>query len=679
MSKYQFILEKYKNILFLNYLLNLADYEIVAPEMNLINDTFQIYSIIQKNDQKEFSAQIRRYDELNSSFQTDFLFFRDLYFMQYLEKSCISILDLVGFSPVDFKGSSSPVIVTEPALTQSLHDLLSKERGTISPNARWNFGKKMINIFGIASAMKELHKKDIIHGNLSPKSILLDDSLYPKLFDFSLSHFFKDISSNRLVGDFQYLAPEVIKKGEYCFESDVYAFSLIVYEILTNKKPFKDQSTQFVFKIHDLSDALAEIEGQVPECFVKLIKSCMLEDPESRPCFNAIAKLLLTPDFINNLKSKEEREEFINYAYLFKSTEKRLEQIKFISKFSFLSHIKSDDIYDNINIVENETGKYYSAEICKFPEKANSDEYMRKKELIKLISKFELPSILKCFGYYPINFSYEPFLTTINEYTKMSLKDILRKEQEMISPKEWNMTKKLITIYGIAAGMLYLHLNNIKHRNLTLDSILLDENYYPKISSFDYISKFHYYRYKAIYKELNSKHYQIKYIPKEFIMQDKYYNNSEVYSFSFILYEIITKEIPFKEFHSEDEIKNAILNGYRPKFHQIPECYKNLIEACWSEEISKRPSFSQIILELETNPEFISDDVDRNEFFKYIKSIEQSDIIYFEKFYKQLKKISKIFNDPYLIIGKISQNSYSKLYKIQNIKKKKIYVCNSFE
>ena len=104
-----------------------------------------------------------------------------------------------------------------------------------------------------------------------------------------------------------------------------------------------------------------------------------------------------------------------------------------------------------------------------------------------------------------------------------------------------------------------------------------------------------------------------------------------------------------------------------------------MIEACWSEEISKRPSFSQIILELETNPEFISDDVDRNEFFKYIKSIEQSDIIYFEKFYKQLKKISKIFNDPYLIIGKISQNSYSKLYKIQNIKKKKIYVCNSFE
>lgn len=77
MSKYQFILEKYKNILFLNYLLNLADYEIVAPEMNLINDTFQIYSIIHKDDQKEFSAQIRRYDELNSSFQTDFLFFRD--------------------------------------------------------------------------------------------------------------------------------------------------------------------------------------------------------------------------------------------------------------------------------------------------------------------------------------------------------------------------------------------------------------------------------------------------------------------------------------------------------------------------------------------------------------------------------------------------------------------------
>lgn len=61
--------------------------------------------------------------------------------------------------------------------------------------------KKLINIFGIASAMKHLHSYDIIHRNLSPKSVLLDDDLYPKLYDFSLSVLSRDRESEKdLVG-----------------------------------------------------------------------------------------------------------------------------------------------------------------------------------------------------------------------------------------------------------------------------------------------------------------------------------------------------------------------------------------------------------------------------------------------------------------------------------------------
>lgn len=82
-----------------------------------------------------------------------------------------------------------------------------------------------------------------------------------------------------------------------------------------------------------------------------------------------------------------------------------------------------------------------------------------------------------------------------------------------------------------------------------------------------------------------------------------------------IIYEIITNDIPFSELDSELEIEKAILKGCRPKINQTtPECYRNLIELCWSENPNERPSFSKIVHELETNQAFISDNININEY-----------------------------------------------------------------
>lgn len=62
--------------------------------------------------------------------------------------------------------------------------------------------------------------------------------------------------------------------------------------------------------------------------------------------------------------------------------------------------------------------------------------------------------------------------------------DILELERRGIVKHDWDDTKKLINIYGIAAGMAYLNCRDLIPRDLKPANILLDEHLYPKIVDF---------------------------------------------------------------------------------------------------------------------------------------------------------------------------------------------------
>ena len=53
-----------------------------------------------------------------------------------------------------------------------------------------------------------------------------------------------------------------------------------------------------------------------------------------------------------------------------------------------------------------------------------------------------------------------------------------------------------------------------------------------------------------------------------------------------------------------------------------------MIERCWSENPSERPTFDQIVTELKTNKKFITEKVDEKEFCEYIQFIENSENTY---------------------------------------------------
>ena len=67
------------------------------------------------------------------------------------------------------------------------------------------------------------------------------------------------------------------------------------------------------------------------------------------------------------------------------------------------------------------------------------------------------------------------------------------------------------------------------------------------------------------------------------------------------------------------------MNGYRPDFeYPIPYCYRRLIEKCWSENLNDRPSFDRILYELETDPHFITSNVDKDEYLDFISLVKDT-------------------------------------------------------
>lgn len=196
---------------------------------------------------------------------------------------------------------------------------------------------------------------------------------------------------------------------------------------------------------------------------------------------------------------------------------------------------------------------------------------------------------------------------------KGTLGDIIKK-----CPKNWTNTKKLINTYGIAHAMSYLHHNNILHRDLSIWNVLVDKNYYPKLSDFGLSIKIN-----DLDTEKSDVMGTTEYIAPEIWMnaQQKYSKSSDVYAFGIIVYILITNRFPYVGI--KNIIHRVCHDNYRPHIPKsVPMCYKNLIKRCWNQDPNQRPSFDDIVNELKTNEDFVQENIDKKEFHQYICFID---------------------------------------------------------
>ncbi|XP_078433885.1 protein kinase STUNTED-like isoform X1 [Wolffia australiana] len=148
-----------------------------------------------------------------------------------------NVLSLNGFC---FEGETL-ALVYDYVPRGSLEDKLHRAEETALLDWEQRFRVAM----GVAEALDYLHgtAKPVIHRDVKSSNILLADDYEPRLADFGLAQWEESSSSSPLAasgdlaGTFGYLAPEYVMYGNVDEKIDVYAFGVVLLELLTGKKP----------------------------------------------------------------------------------------------------------------------------------------------------------------------------------------------------------------------------------------------------------------------------------------------------------------------------------------------------------------------------------------------------------------------------------------------------------
>eukprot|EP01117_Protostelium_nocturnum_P019591 TRINITY_DN8537_c0_g1_i1.p1 TRINITY_DN8537_c0_g1~~TRINITY_DN8537_c0_g1_i1.p1 ORF type:complete len:438 (-),score=79.51 TRINITY_DN8537_c0_g1_i1:140-1453(-) len=191
-----------------------------------------------------------------------------------------NIITFIGFTiPPDDPLS----LVTELAEKGNLLDYIGK--------FSVNLAFKLRMIRGVALGMIHLHAEGVIHRDLALRNVLLDKHLEPKVSDFGLSRIHTDEGPATTVADIgpiKWMAPEAILHKQYSTKSDVFSFGIMMYELISEKEPFKKLSIAEV-AIQVVRDGLRpKIPDNCPDTLEKMMRDCWETDPSKRPTFYQI-------------------------------------------------------------------------------------------------------------------------------------------------------------------------------------------------------------------------------------------------------------------------------------------------------------------------------------------------------------------------------------------------------
>jgi hypothetical protein len=157
-------------------------------------------------------------------------------------------------------------------------------------------------IYEVASGLTYLHEHTprIIHQDIKPANVLIDDNGNYAITDFGIS---VEVDGNSIIetdeegGTFAYMAPERFQENATPMpESDIWAFGATLYELITGDVPYGNEGGSKQTK----ASPIKPIRENVPESVKQLIYSCLLYDAKDRPTARSIVDTVLKKRYSRN-------------------------------------------------------------------------------------------------------------------------------------------------------------------------------------------------------------------------------------------------------------------------------------------------------------------------------------------------------------------------------------------
>jgi serine/threonine-protein kinase len=146
----------------------------------------------------------------------------------------------------------------------------------------------------ICSGLEAAHQVGVVHRDLKPGNILIDETQRVKIIDFGLArlpHIEGMTATGMILGTPEYMSPEQIRGRNVDARSDIYSLGAVIYHALVGKPPFSGDSPIAVGFAH-CNDPLKPPRSEradVPEAWSSLVARAMSKDPSSR--FDSAAEL----------------------------------------------------------------------------------------------------------------------------------------------------------------------------------------------------------------------------------------------------------------------------------------------------------------------------------------------------------------------------------------------------
>jgi len=188
------------------------------------------------------------------------------------------------------------------------------------PNKLLPFELVIEIIFKCAKALDYAHRNGVIHRDIKPTNILIDDNQDVKIADFSIAHIMTSDTTNTMpmgfVGSPRYMSPEQVQEDVITNQTDLFSLGIVMYELLTGKHPFPAESFSRLIHmiINEKHLTLSTHRSDVPEILEKIIHHALQKNPEKRykMGLNFAADLSLAFDYLEQPQEDIEVQEKFN-------------------------------------------------------------------------------------------------------------------------------------------------------------------------------------------------------------------------------------------------------------------------------------------------------------------------------------------------------------------------------